>query len=272
MYKLVFLTLLFFTIRLEAQITKVEHFYMSSPQAEKYFKLFKDQLGLPVVWDYKEWGGFSSGGVTLGNVVFEFVWYDGVKQTKFEGIALEPKQPVQTFIKDLDKLGIAHDSISVNSKMNASGNLVGWDNLSLYGVLPSEAGLFICDYKQRDMIARGRAQAIAALQEANGGPLGVIAMKEFVILTTDIDAYKSSIAKLPGVTSQKENLFSFSEGPAIRLSPSERNIIEKIVIQVKSIEQAKNYLKSINLLGKVDSNSVYLDELAMDGLKIELVE
>lgn len=272
MQKAVFFPLIFCVLLAEAQITKVEHFFISSPQAEKYFKLFNEQLGLPVVWNYQVWTGFASGGVTLGNVAFEFVYYDGVKDTRFDGIALEPKQSVQEFVKDLKRLNIPHDSISVNSTINQNGNLVGWDNLGLIGVLPSEANLFICDYKQRDRIADGRRKSMGELNKKGGGPLGVIALKEFVIHTTDIDTHKTMMAKLPGVISQTEHLFSFNEGPSIRLVASEKNGIERIVVRVKSLEQAKKHLQSINLLGTVHVNSVYMDKIAMEGLDIELVE
>ena len=270
--KAVFFPFLFFVLLAEAQITKVEHFFISSPQAEKYYKLSNEQLGLPVVWNYQVWTGFASGGVTLGNVAFEFVYYDRVKDTRFDGIALEPKQSVQEFVKDLKRLSISHDSISVNSTINQNGNLVGWDNLGLIGVLPNEANLFICDYKQRDRVAEGRGKSIQALKDKEGGPLGVIALKEFVIHTTDIDTHKTRMAKLPGVMSSHDNLFSFSDGPSIRLIASDKNAFEKIVIKVKSLEQAKKHLQSINLLGTVHANSVYMDKGAMEGLVIELVE
>jgi len=45
----------------KAQITKIEHFFASSPQAEKLFQFFSKDLGLPVVWNFQTWTDFSSG-------------------------------------------------------------------------------------------------------------------------------------------------------------------------------------------------------------------
>ncbi len=42
-----------FYIKADAQITKIEHFFASSPQAEKLFHFFSKDLGLPVVWNFK---------------------------------------------------------------------------------------------------------------------------------------------------------------------------------------------------------------------------
>lgn len=93
----------------------MEHFYLISVNADSLFRLFNAKLGMPVVWDYQTWGEFSSGGVSLGNVVFEFVNYQGVTKTKFEGIALEPKQSVEEFIKILDVNEVSHDTIEANT-------------------------------------------------------------------------------------------------------------------------------------------------------------
>ena len=64
--------ILSFTIG-QAQVTKIEHFFASSPKPEKLFQFFSKELELPVLWDYQSWGDFASGGVTLGNVAFELV-------------------------------------------------------------------------------------------------------------------------------------------------------------------------------------------------------
>ena len=102
--------------------------------------------------------------------------------------------------------------------------------------------------------------------------MGIIALEEIVINSNQFKNHHSAFAKLPGATLKQVNLFSFKEGPSIRLNEAVLNGVDRLVIRVKSIEDAKNYLLSKNLLGQETSNSIYIKSEVLDGLKIELVE
>lgn len=264
--------LVFFVFNANAQINKIDHFYLSSPKADTLFNLFTNKLGLPTDWDYKSWGDFSSGAVSLGNVAFEFVFYNGVTKTSFDGIALEPKQSVEEIIEVLNNAKVMHDTIVANTFVMSNGKIGGWSNMSFKNLLPDEAGLFICDYKNREQISLYRKKSSDTLKSNNGGPLGVLSLKEIVIGSTNFSMHKNELVKLPGINSNKDNVYSFKEGPSIRLTNSTTNGFEKIVIKVRSVDQARKYLKSQNLIGKSSKNSVYIDQKAIDGLIIELID
>lgn len=264
--------LLFFSDALNAQVTKVEHFYLSSTRADSLFRLFNTNLGMPVVWDYQTWGEFSSGGVSLGNVVFEFVSYQGVTETKFEGIALEPKQSVEEFIEILDANKVSHDTIESNTYVLKDGTIDGWSTLTLRNILPEEAGIFICDYKRRDQVFNNRQASADSLKNNNGGPLGILLLKEIVIGSTDDACCSLELAKLPGIKKSKSNTFGFEQGPSLRIVKSNINGIEKIVLKVHSLKVAKKYLKSKGLLGPGSISSIFIDPGGVDGLLIELTE
>ncbi|QNA45347.1 hypothetical protein [Lacibacter sediminis] len=266
------LFLLIFTAA-QSQVNKIEHFFASSPKAETLFQFFSQQLELPVVWKYQTWGDFASGGVTLGNVAFELVTFKGADTTSFNGIALEPTYHMEEFQKDLDKVGIAHDTIdNSNVSTDSSGTLRGWSLFTPKDVLPNEANLFVCDYKERQRIIDNRKKASDKLLATNGGGLGVVSLKEIVVSTTDFKKYDEQFAKLPGVKKVKNGLFSFSDGPDLRLQADGKNYIPKIVIKVHSLKKAKAFLESKKVLGKVNANSIFILPEAMDGLQIELVE
>ena len=53
--------------------TRVEHFYLVSDQPQKLFIFFRDNFQLPEVWPFYQHETFASGGLSLGNVVLEFV-------------------------------------------------------------------------------------------------------------------------------------------------------------------------------------------------------
>lgn len=228
---------------------------------------------MPVVWPYKSWGDFASGGVTLGNVVFELVTFKGADTTSFNGIALEPFQSMEEFEKELDQIGIAHDNIdNSNVSKDSTGALNGWSLFTPKDLLPNEANLFVCDYKNRQRISDNRKKAADKLKEINGGKLGVLYLKEIVVSTIEFKKYDEQFVKLPGVKKQYTGLFSFSEGPDLRLQQDEKNRIPKIVIVVESIKNAKVFLESKKLLGNVHANSIFILPEALDGLQIELVE
>jgi hypothetical protein len=58
----------------EAFLTGVDHLYVFAEKAniEGLFKVFRDDFGLPQTWAFKDYGGFASGSVSMGNVVLEF--------------------------------------------------------------------------------------------------------------------------------------------------------------------------------------------------------
>ncbi len=272
MRKFILFGLVILSNSLKAQINKVDHFLASSPKAEILFNLFKNKLQLPVDWDYKSWGDFSSGAVTLGNVAFEFVYYKGVIKTTFDGIGLEPKQSVEEIKNILDEAKVMHDTIEPNTYVNSNGKISGWSNMTLKNLVPDEAALFICDYKEREKIALYRKKSSDSLNYINGGPLGIMFLKEIVIGSTNLSLHKNELAKLPGIKANQGNLFTFKEGPSIKLTNSNINGFEKIVIKVYSVENTKKYLIAKNLLENSTNDSVFINTNATDGLIIELTD
>ena len=256
----------------QAQVNKIEHFFASSPKADKLFEFFSKELGLPVLWNYQSYGDFASGGITLGNVAFELVTFKGADTTTFNGIALEPAQHMEEFVKELEKLGIAHDTIDNSSvSKDSTGALRGWSTLEPKDLLPVEAHLFVCDYKNRLRVAENRKKGADKLKEMKGGRLGVGLLREIVIGITNPAKYEKQLLRLPDVKKVGE-VFTFIEGPALRLQKAEKNWISKIVIKVNSLKTAKAFLESNKLLGTINVNSLFILPSAIDGLQIELVE
>jgi hypothetical protein len=231
----------------------------------------KHQLRLPVAWDYANWGNFSSGAVSLGNVSFEFVFYKSVKKTKFDAIALEPRQHIEEFIVMLDSNKIEHDTIANHTFTNKDGSIGGWSTVNFRNFLPPGAGLFICDYKKRENMLLARLKNSTSLIKHKGGSLGIVSLKEIVIGSPDPLLNKPALEKLPGIIINKPDFYSFSEGAIIHLEKSDSSRIKKIVIQVHSLDAAKKYLQLHALLGKVSENGIYLNSEAVDGLSIEFV-
>lgn len=272
MKKYFLLGFIFSSFFANAQITRIDHFFVSSPKAEKLFKLFKEELKLPVAWEYQNWGSFASGGISLGNVAFEFVSFDSLLTTKFDAIALEPRQSVEEFILVLDANRISHDTIEPNTYKKKDGSIGGWSNLNLPNLLPKEVGLFICDYKQREKVQAANRKDSTELVERKGGSLGIVSLKEIVITSNDFINSKLKLSKLPGISNTNTELFNFSSGTSLRLKNSLTSGIEKVVILVNSLIKTKEYLISKDLLETELKEEVFMKSAAIEGLAIQFVD
>ena len=254
----------------KAQINKIDHFFISSPQSKDLYTLFTTEFNLPVIWDYQTWGSFSSGGVTLGNVAFEFV-QDGPDQiTVYHGIALEPKQSAAEIVPILDSADISHGPISRYPLLIGDEKKDdGWTTITLNNMLPNLVNLFLCDYHDRESVKSGSKEATNNLGKINGGILGIEYLKELVIGTEEPSKYINELTKVPG-TKKEDNVFIFTEGPDLKLIKSDIPFI-RLLIKVRSIENAKNQLHILGIAIKVTDKGLILDD-EIFGTQIKLIE
>lgn len=256
-----------------APIRKVEHFLATSSDAERMFHFLRDTLALPEVWPFQDWGGFGSGGVTLGNVVFEVV-RDRASRTPaaFRGIALEPVGTTDALLAALTRRGVAHDRPDSSVRRNLRGERVGWVNTGLPALSPWS--VFVCDYQQRPRVARGRAAAASALVAAGGGPLGVEAVAELVLGATDVEAARRAWSQLGALPAPggADDVLAFANGPRIRLVRADTSRIRGIVLAVRSLTTTRRALAARGLLGSADDRRVSLAPAALGGLEVTLEE
>ncbi|MEM8567096.1 MAG: hypothetical protein AAGF85_11585 [Bacteroidota bacterium] len=254
--KNLFIILLLFAgfMKSPAQINEIEHFYIASPEAKAHFDLFVSEFDIPVEWDYKDYGGFASGGVTLGNVVLEFVG----SETPFLGIALEPSQTAEKIIPFLDSAKITHGELS---------KFPFWSTVTLMDMLPEHIYLFLCDYHDRGFVVSGREESTQKLVKRNGGSLGIIKMDQLTLGVKDPTAYLQELRKLPGVDAQNE-ILTFSKGPKLV-------VLEKptpffgILAKVHSVEKAKQKLQSLDIPFTINEKRLMIDEQQF-GMRITL--
>lgn len=266
--KYISLVLSFFYCSLSlAQLNRIDHFIVVSPNAEQLYHLLRNDFQLPVLWPYQTFRGFASGGVSLGNVTLELVARENLSRAHFASMALEPRESAEKMVRVLDSLDIPHGTVSPYvTTLDNGGKDTLWKTVTL------NEHFFICDYNNRSAHQLRNKRAGDSLQQKRGGPLGIIKLKEIVGGGDDLPAISSEIIKLPGIKGEKENLFTFSTGPSIRLVNSEQPGIQKIILLVKSIAAAKSYLQSKGMLGMATGDSLFIDPKAVDGLEIELRE
>ena len=241
-------------------IRKVEHFYIHSNNAKEVFQMFRDQFGLPAVWDYQNWGEFSSGGITMGNIVLEIKASPG-PQAQFDyGIALESDQSLERASSLLDSVKISRSPIHPYS---------GWSILPLNQVLPNHIDLFVCDYHDKKRLKSDREGAAGKLLAKNGGPLGIRYLQEITIAARTTDEFEKRLEKIPGILKEGE-AFHFSSGPSLRLIESDSSYLG-LLIKVNSAEKARSELNRLGLRTKSTTEGLVLIDSILPA-KISLLE
>lgn len=259
----------------------VDHFFAYSNEPEPLFKFFRDTLGLPQVWDFKNFGDFASGGVWMGNVEFEVVTWKpapGEKPpTEFKGIAFEPVGYTDDLIKELDRRAIKRGNPETTKvKDNEGRERVGWINTGIDGpggIPPSNVSIFVYDSTSKEKKAARNERSNAALQASQGGPLGVVRVKELVIAVVDLKAAEAKWRMLLDRPDQQfGNPYRFSLGPDIRLVAAPTEGFKSMVVQVRSLQKTKEFLASRNLLKKSNENTVAIDPAIVGGLIITFAQ
>jgi hypothetical protein len=258
-------------------LARVDHFFATSAQAEAHFNFFRDIIGLAVAWPYKSYGNFASGGLSLGNTVLEMVtWAVGegeTLQTEWKSLAFEPVGDTEAAVAELNHRGISHSAPDVTRYKDSTGtDAVGWINTDLTGLSPSGA-VFICDYPDRKAIHEVHRVAHDDLARRHGGPLGVIAVKEIVLGVTDLARASVQWRSLVASPSQEsDGLFSFGDGPGIRLVQADKDGMREIVVGVRSVADARRFLSDRGLLEPGEARRVSIARKALGGLQVTLVD
>jgi len=259
-------------------VVRVDHFYLVSDDSERLFQFFRDEFKLPVVWPFKSFGDFGSGGLSLGNVVFEFVTEKGepggaAKKTELKGIAFEPDGYADAAVSELDARQIRHAEPEAYKFTQDGHERVGWITIELKAVPPANASIFICDYKERGRTAAGRSKAAGELAKSRGGALGITSLREIVVGVRSIEEASRAWRRLIESPDQESKaVFAFGSGPKIRLEPAEVEGIQGIVIGVRSIARAREFLTQKNMLGEESEGRIGIAPAAVGGLRITLVE
>lgn len=109
------------------------------------------------------------------------------------------------------------------------------------------------------------------LKSRNGGPIGLINVKELYIGYNSKERLDRWINFIKPAK-HKKNLWYLSEEPNLRFIENESENIRAIVFKVKSLEKAMNYLKHNDMLGDKGEKSAEIVKTKIGGLRIILEE
>lgn len=223
---------------------QIDHIVVETTNPEELFKLFHLKMGLPQAWPVSIYptapdSVFISGGVFFGNVNIEFLKESGSPTAggpdHLFGIALEPAQSldqIKTFLTEID--------ISATN----GGKTELFENLNINDLLESPGHLFFCKYHFD--IPEWRRSLATKLKSVHGGALDVKCVREI-----QIEATPEKMTKLSEIFTPEQNhngLWRIGDGPALRLTEGPRTLLKTLVVEVGSLQTAKDLLQENGVL------------------------
>ena len=252
-------------------VRQIDHILIASREAKALFTLLSDTFQFPVAWPMSDYGSFASGGVAVGNVNLEIIQdaapaADAVK-SRWTGFALEP-EPLRISLTELDARGIRHGA---PAPFKSGWFTTRWTTVGLPDVSSDTAQVFLCQFED-DLPAR-RRRLVEQLRSRNGGPLSVHSIREIIYGAKDVNQLHEHWQKLLNpLQPSSPGVWPIGVGPALRVIPADQDGIRGLVINVKSLEQARRFLQERGLLGTEQPAALTVAGSQLQGLNITLVE
>jgi hypothetical protein len=226
--------------------------------------------------------------VGLGGVNIEVIRFGGRKAipsgrpagARLVGIALEPA-PLDDCLAELEKRGITHGEKRPYVSAGPDGSQRRlWTNVTLrqFSEPDPSAGvgqqIFLCEYNPAFFNVEERRKRLQEeLTAARGGPLGVDSLKEILVGTTDLEGSQRLWRRLlEPAPSSEPGTWQPGRGPSIRLIRASEDTIQGLVIRVRSLANAKDFLREHDLPGTASEGEATIDPSKVGGLNIRLVE
>lgn len=261
-------------------VRQVDRILIESGDPKALFAFFSDDLQLPEAWPIAESQEHVSGGLGAGNVNIEIYRYaqPGTREARkpaaagFAGLALEP-YPLKNALRELKASGILHGPPQPTVSTLPDGKKgVVWTTVPLPSLSKSGLSVFLYEYSQAFLKVDVRRKQLGNRLALNhGGPLGIQSVREVVLSAKDYRQERAAWQRLLASQTASGN-WNPGAGPSIRLVPGSRDRIQKIVLQVRSLSQAKAFLKKRNLLGPASAGEAFINPSGIQGLSISLVE
>lgn len=238
------------------------------------FRLFVEGFGLPVAWEFGDYGDLWSGGVCAGNLNLEFcrfkekrfgkadVWEGADGSARIGGLAFAPTMPISELVSVLPECGVPFGSGI------ASEN---WTELEIKGLLDAPGIVVLVEYNfDHDAWQASHRDAFAA---SGGGSLGLKGVQEIQIGARDVDeaspAWERFLRDIPKVDTAAWRL---AENQALRLVPWGKDEIASLMFRVESVERSMTFLEDAGIPALESLDGVALDPAVTQGLHFQLVD
>lgn len=255
----------------EGVVSRVDHISMACPDAEPLFKLMTGAFDLPVAFPYARYGlGVGSGGVYIGNMAIEIAQAPGAPpHARASVLVFAPARSADASLAEMERRGLAHgDLIPIRGGPGPDAPLT-WVLLDARNMGAQGLRVVLCDYR-----IDTKTPAVAGakkLGETHGGPLGLIKAREVVIGVRDLPTARTRWRALLTPIAERGDRFVPSEGPPVRLKAADQDAFQALVIEVRSLSQARRALAAQGIAVAERDGGLDLGP-GMQGLPVSLVQ
>jgi hypothetical protein len=254
-------------------VRQIDHIMVQVPNPGPVYRVFTDDLGLPVAWPMTDYGSFLTGGVSFGNVNLEILnsspqmKEQGVvpERNGIVGVAFQPILGLEQTARILDDDHISHSEIIPFTAEISGTNITLWNSLVLEDVMPGTL-VFYCEYAFNQTGFRLCMES--SLATANGGAAGITRLKEITIGYADtavVQHWQNILPEAPGGRSEYRD---GGNGALVHLSGSEVTAVSSITVQVRSLDRAKTVLSEKGILDTGSGGQVSIRPDAVSGIRI----
>jgi catechol 2,3-dioxygenase-like lactoylglutathione lyase family enzyme len=225
----------------------VDHLVIQVPDTNAAFDFFTNSLGLPVAWNLTDYGDFTSGGVSLGNVNLEIIQMsqksreEGMFPDRYGiiGIAFQPAESLNGSLASLDGKNIRYGQPEPFVMEWAGAPRTLWTNVYFEDFMP-ETLVFYCNYSFDEN--KNREKLKSELVQIHGGPGGVVRLSEIGIRYSTDSTRNNWVNFISRSDDETEGLLHAAEDVSIRLIPSESEGLSSLTITVASLEKTESLL------------------------------
>ncbi|MDP3228243.1 MAG: hypothetical protein Q8N13_09740 [Acidovorax sp.] len=241
----------------------IDHVMLRLHAAEPLFDLLTNTLALPVAWPLQRTPFANYGWVHVGNTDLE-LWAaasnadlpEHAQPPLFHGFALEPALPLAETIEHITASGITCKPARAFETTNTSGvQVTNFTNSVLLDLSEPSCCVFLCEWspvatiypwKEPVTPAQRRSQLGKELQAVGGGPLGLLGLHAIHVGTPSLKEHLRQWQALSGSTGHPIQL---TPEITLTLFPADHLRIESLTFAVRSLEVARSFLNSRQLLG-----------------------
>lgn len=263
----------------------VDHIMVRVEKTEPLLALFSDRFSLPTSWPLQHMEFATYAWITLGNTNLEF-WAASdnsdlpAEQSLplFSGFALDPPS-LSDSVEALAKRGIACKTPRAFVTPGQNGERVtNFTNAVILDVSTSTCCVFFCEWGIDGTIFPWTGKLTAQdrrlreqhqFDQCGGGPLGVIRLSEITMATPDLER---ATQHWQAITGQASDTFDLGRGIVLTLHAGEKVEITSIVLAVKSLAVARDFLESQSMLGDDRGDEISIGANVCPDLCIRLKE
>lgn len=255
-------------------VRNLDHVMIEAEDPTALYRLFSEGFGLPVAWEFGDYGGLWSGGVCAGNVNLEFCrfkelrfghrdgWDFETGQARLGGLAFEPTMPVSEAIGVLSEWGVPFGGGQATEN---------WTDLEVKGLLDPPGVVFLAEYQfDHDAWQAGHLEAFRA---AAGGALGVEGIQEIHVGVRDVEEAAPAWSRfLRDVPAADAAAWRVGDQLILRLVPWGKDEVASMVLRVRSLNQATEFLSDAGMPALETLDGVTLDAALLQNLHVQLVD